>query len=240
MTFFSAPPSSTPTTSSCVYTRKRSDENARLHDRGELRSADAARPRRRARRPRSRSWAESATASCSGSSVSTTSVIIASVSRSIPLLATTIVASSGTASAWLRSRSRSTCDGGTYVTTSASRTAARRSSVARRPAWSGAPARNRSLRWRSLIDATTSGSRAQRTTSWPLRANRSASAVPHAPAPITAHRVIPSLQSSLAAFPSCARRRPPRRAGRTGSPHRAAAARCSRDASRTRRSRRAG
>src|SRR2546426_7763278 len=57
------------------------------------------------------------------------------------------------------------------------------------PIWSrAAPGRNTGFMWLRLMPSTTSGSRAHSVTDWdaPLRASRSASAVPQAPPPTTA------------------------------------------------------
>src|SRR5207244_1057205 len=84
--------------------------------------------------------------------------------------------------------SRTAWDGAADTTTSAPRTAAARSPSAITVGASAAPGRNMWFRCSRFMLSTTSASRAQRVTAStsPLRASRSASAVPHAPPPTTA------------------------------------------------------
>src|SRR5438094_716255 len=84
--------------------------------------------------------------------------------------------------------SRTTWDGADETTTSASRTTLSRSPLARRVGPRVAPGRNTWLTCSRLMLSTTSGSRAHNVTDStpPLRASRSASAVPQAPPPTTA------------------------------------------------------
>ena len=90
--------------------------------------------------------------------------------------------------------SRTACDGADDTTTSAPRTASPKSPLARRVGPSTAPGRNIGFACSRLMPSTTSGSRAHRVTDSkpPLRASRSASAVPQAPPPITATLTEPS------------------------------------------------
>src|SRR6266513_479432 len=87
---------------------------------------------------------------------------------------------------------RTAWDGAADTTTSAPRTAAARSATAATPGARAAPGRNIWFKCSRFTLSTTSGSRAQRVTvsTPPLRASRSASAVPQAPPPTTATRVI--------------------------------------------------
>src|SRR5438132_1233587 len=88
--------------------------------------------------------------------------------------------------------SRTAWDGAADTTTSAPRTAAVRSPTAATAGASAAPGRNMWFTCSRFTLSTTSGSRAHRVTvsKSPFRANRSASAVPHAPPPTTAIRVM--------------------------------------------------
>ena len=83
---------------------------------------------------------------------------------------------------------RATCEGADDTMTSAPRTVAARSPFARSVGSSGAPGRNTWFTCSRLMLSATSGSRAHSVTdsNRPVRASRSASAVPHAPPPTTA------------------------------------------------------
>ncbi len=104
---------------------------------------------------------DSATTGRPFSSCSATSVMSASVSRSIPFVATTIVASAPTPASDARATPRSTCDGVTNSTSSLPRAAAAASFVAATDACSGTPRRKRVFSWRLLTLSTTSASCAQ-------------------------------------------------------------------------------
>src|SRR5207249_2465259 len=95
--------------------------------------------------------------------------------------------------------SRTAWDGAADTTTSAPPTTAPRSPSAVTPGSSAAPGRNMWFRCSRFTLSTTSGSRAQRVTmsKSPLRASRSASAVPQAPPPITAIFTLPSRPTRL-------------------------------------------
>src|SRR3954470_791427 len=81
---------------------------------------------------------------------------------------------------------RRRCDGVATQTRLAPSTALARSLVARTVGAMRTPGRKRGFSCSRMIDEATSASYAHTVTAWPLRASRSASAVPHAPAPMTA------------------------------------------------------
>src|SRR3954470_20114538 len=81
---------------------------------------------------------------------------------------------------------RRRCDGVATQTRLAPSTALARSLVARTVGAMRTPGRKRGFSCSRMIDEATSASYAHTVTAWPLRASRSASAVPHAPATRTA------------------------------------------------------
>ena len=115
-----------------------------------------------------------------------TSLISRPLTASTPLLATT----SGTPSARTGSASASVtrkyCAGVAQTSRSLSRAAWRIADVARIAGSSGTSRRKTGFSWRSLMSRTVAGSFAHSVTSSPARASVCASAVPHAPAPMTA------------------------------------------------------
>src|SRR5438094_4856106 len=195
MTFLSAPPSSTPITSVAEYTRKWLTENtcctcwASPWSRAAATTAVGCRAYTSCANDGPESTAirvPFASTSCkthdrvprrSGSRPFDT--LTTSARRFIPALARVIT-------------SRTAWEGAADTTTSAPRTAVATSASAVRDAASVAPGRNSWFTCSRFTLSTTSGSRAQRVTALntPLRASRSASAVPHAPPPTTATRVM--------------------------------------------------
>src|SRR5919106_573414 len=188
ITFLSAPPSSTPTTSVCVYTRKCPHENARCARRATPSCGAAATTAvgcpwctsRANDGPESTAIAVPA----GSSSLRTVNMVFESSSSPFDTL-TTSAAGSSAGAAW-RATARTANEGAAETTSSAPCTARRTSDSATSTGASGASGRNMGFAWSRLTLSTTSGSRAQRTTSSPLRASRSASAVPQAPPPNTA------------------------------------------------------
>ncbi len=161
ITFLSAPPSSTPMTSSFVYTRKLGELSARCtrvaaSGRSEAATTAVGWP---CATSRAKSGPDSATTGTPGSSSRRTSVITLRLPRSIPFVATTATASGPTAACPSRTTSRSTCDGATYTTTADPATASACRVVATTAGWRIAPGRKRGLSCVRLTWSTTSGSR---------------------------------------------------------------------------------
>src|SRR5690606_28436757 len=123
-----------------------------------------------------------------GSTWASTWAIVLSRSCSMPLDALTTIASGCRYSAACAMIPRTCCAGLTETTTVAPRTASASDGVARSEGASATPCRYFGFSCRASIASATSGSNDQSTTSSPLRASRSASAVPQLPAPTTAIR----------------------------------------------------
>ena len=189
ITFLSAPPSSTPTTSSLVYTRNAAALMAPCTSFAA--SSEELAATTAVGCPCATSAAKlgplTATTSCPSASCATTSVIKANVSRSIPLVATDNTALGVIEPAHEATTARNTCEGAAYTTRPAPCSALAMSLLAVRPGASVMFGRNRGFSCRALTASTTSSSRAQSVTRWPFRTRRSAIAVPQAPPPITAH-----------------------------------------------------
>src|SRR6185437_605865 len=151
---------STPTTSSCEYTRNASLLNARWVSCAAAPLVDAATTAVGCRAITSvaKLGPDSATTGRPGSSSRTTSVMTTSDPRSMPFVATTSVASAGTACGAPLSTVRSTCDGVTYTTSSARPVASPNEQVARTDGLMTAPGRKRGLAWRAFTASTTSRS----------------------------------------------------------------------------------
>src|SRR5436309_7336795 len=219
-TFLSAPASSTPSTSVAEYTRKNAVEKTCCTCWATVCSRAAATTAVgwRAYTSRANEGPESTAIGVSlGSASANTHDGVVRRSGSSPLDTLTTNTPRPT---WPRTRvmtSRTTWDGAADTTTAAPRTAAVRSPSAVTAGASAAPGRNMWFTCSRFTLSTTSGSRAHRVTmsKSPLRASRSASAVPHAPPPTTAIRVT----------------RLPLSASGTDSPSPAASARYSADAS---------
>src|SRR5437763_2790977 len=201
ITFLSAPANSTPSTSVAEYTRKKAVEKTCC-----TRWATAW---SRAAATTAVGWCvytscandgpdSTATGVPCGSTSPSTQDSVPSRSGSSPLDTLTTRAPRPR---WAPARvmtSRTACEGPAETTTSASRTAVATSACAVRVAARGAPGRNMWFTCSRFTLSTTSGSRAHSVTAAhsPLRASRSASAVPQAPPPMTATRVTPPPQPS--------------------------------------------
>src|SRR5438874_8256032 len=191
MTFLRAPASSTPSTSVAEYTRKNPVEKTccTCWATACARAAATTAVGWRAYTSRANDGPDSTAIGASfGSTSANTHDGVASRSGSRPLDTLT---TNAPRPIWPRARvmtSRTAWDGAADTTTSAPRTAAVRSPSAVRAGASAAPGRNMWFRCSRFTLATTSGSRAQRVTvsTPPLRASKSASAVPQAPPPTTA------------------------------------------------------
>src|SRR5213593_4112626 len=197
MTFLSAPASSTPSTSVAEYTRKNPVEKTccTCWATGCSRAAATTAVGWRAYTSRANDGPDSTAIGVSfGSASASTHDGVARRSGSRPLDTLT---TNAPRPIWPRARvmtSRTAWDGAADTTTSAPRTAAVRSPSAVRAGASAASGRNMWFRCSRFTLSTTSGSRAQSVTvaKSPLRASRSASAVPHAPPPTTATFTSPS------------------------------------------------
>src|SRR5436309_8658655 len=191
MTFLSAPASSTPSTSVAEYTRKNPVEKTccTCWATACSRAAATTAVGWRAYTSRANDGPDStAIGAPFGSTSANTHDGVASRSGSRPLDTLT---TNAPRPIWPRARvmtSRTAWDGAADTTTSAPRTAVVRSPSAVRAGASAAPGRNMWFRCSRFTLSTTLGSRAQSVTvaKSPLRASRSASAVPHAPPPTTA------------------------------------------------------
>src|SRR5947208_393476 len=197
MTFLSAPASSTPSTSVAEYTRKNPVENTCCTRWATVCSRAAATTAVgwRAYTSRANEGPDSTAIGVSfGRTSANTHEGVERRSGSRPLDTLTTKAPRPTLPrAWVMTW-RTAWEGAADTTTSAPRTAAARSASAATPGARAAPGRNMWFRCSRFTLATTSGSRAQRVTvaKSPLRASRSASAVPHAPPPTTALFTLPS------------------------------------------------
>src|SRR2546422_2311474 len=202
MTFLSAPASSTPSTSVAEYTRKNPVENTccTCWATACSRAAATTAVGWRAYTSRANDGPERTAIGVSfGSASANTHDGVARRSGSRPLDTLT---TSAPRLIWPRARvmtSRTAWDGAADTTTSAPRTAAVRSPSAVTAGASAAPGRNMWFRCSRFTLSTTSGSRAQRVTvsTPPLRASRSASAVPQAPPPTTAIFTLPPSPTRL-------------------------------------------
>src|SRR5213078_1847665 len=202
MTFLSAPASSTPSTSVAEYTRKNPVEKTccTCWATACSRAAATTAVGWRAYTSRANDGPDSTAIGASfGSTSANTHDGVASRSGSRPLDTLT---TNAPRPIWPRARvmtSRTAWDGAADTTTSAPRTAAVKSPSAVTAGASAAPGRNMWFRCSRFTLSTTSGSRAQRVTmsKSPLRASRSASAVPQAPPPITAIFTLPSRPTRL-------------------------------------------
>src|SRR5437016_7550833 len=193
MTFLSAPPSSTPMASVVVYTRNCAVAKTCWTRRATLSSRAAATTAvgwRRYTSSANEGPESTATAAAAPNRSARTQDSGCSCSGSSPLDTLTISGRPATAPATSLITGRTACEGAAETRTSASRTAVAISSGARISGASAAPGRNTAFTCSRLMPSTTSGSRAHRVTSSPLRARRSARVVPHAPPPTTATRVM--------------------------------------------------
>src|SRR5438552_2871003 len=191
MTFLSAPASSTPSMSVAEYTRKNPVENTCWTRWATVCSRAAATTAVgwRAYTSRANEGPDNTAIAVSlGRTSANTHEGVERRSGSRPLDTLTTKAPRPT---WPRTwvmTWRTAWDGAADTTTSAPRTAAARSATAATPGARAAPGRNIWFKCSRFTLSTTSGSRAQRVTvsTPPLRASRSASAVPQAPPPTTA------------------------------------------------------
>src|SRR5439155_13726129 len=191
MTFLSAPASSTPSMSVAEYTRKNPVENTCWTRWATVCSRAAATTAVgwRAYTSRANEGPDNTAIGVSfGRTSANTHEGVERRSGSRPLDTLTTKAPRPTLPrAWVMTW-RTAWEGAADTTTSAPRTAAARSASAATPGARAAPGRNMWFRCSRFTLATTSGSRAQRVTvsTPPLRASKSASAVPQAPPPTTA------------------------------------------------------
>src|SRR5256885_154906 len=191
MTFLSAPASSTPSMSVAEYTRKNPVENTCWTRWATVCSRAAATTAVgwRAYTSRANEGPDNTAIGVSlGRTSANTHEGVERRSGSRPLDTLTTNAPRPTwPRAWVMTW-RTAWDGAADTTTSAPRTAAARSATAATPGAKAAPGRNIWFKCSRFTLSTTSGSRAQRVTvsTPPLRASRSASAVPQAPPPTTA------------------------------------------------------
>src|SRR6266550_850097 len=229
MTFLSAPASSTPSTSVAEYTRKNPVENTCWTRWATVCSRAAATTAVgwRAYTSRANEGPDNTAIGVSlGRTSANTHEGVERRSGSRPLDTLTTKAPRPTwPRAWVMTW-RTAWDGAADTTTSAPRTAAARSATAATPGARAAPGRNIWFKCSRFTLSTTSGSRAQRVTvsTPPLRASRSASAVPQVQLPLM-------FRVPTSAFRVCLVTPPRPSSCETDSPSPAASARCCADAS---------
>jgi hypothetical protein len=119
----------------------------------------------------------------------------------MPLVALTTSVSGAIDEATPLTTARTTWLGEADTTTPASRTASAASAYARSDAHNGTPGRNSGFSWRRLTASTTSASKAQSRTVWPLAARRWPRVLPQLPAPRTAMALTPPGDRNGSRFP---------------------------------------
>ncbi len=190
ITFLQAPPTSAPMTSALVYGRKYRVASARCRVTARPESAHATTVAAGCSSAISLArLGPVTTATREGSAPvtwTTTWLIRINVSSSMPLARLTSVTSSPSRSFQSVRLARSVCDGTASSTVHAPASASAALLVARIDFDSSTSPRYSVFRWVSLISSASSWRRAHRVTSLPASANTLASAVPHAPAPMTA------------------------------------------------------